>query len=231
MKKAFLAVPWLLVLLNACTPLGETTIEIKNIFGLDEKDLTIKFSRENDTTAATFSGSFTDLPFRELQTDVDIPEFYEGFTPLKLTENLGLQTIMEARSKAGSLEQFPETFVFSAAKLNLTFVDADETPTLTKDYTREGDLTMTFTKDECNVQDDNSIFCEYSTNYSEALINIEVFDADARVLFNDILTGGSNDESNLVSGEFSLTFAGDSFPPSDTEAVLKMRSSDGEILF
>jgi hypothetical protein len=232
MTRRFLATTFLLLLLIACTPLGDTDVEITNLFSLDGQSIqSIKFSQANGTTAATFAGTFANLPIREFDTKAKLPDLYQGLTPLKLAEKLGLQTIMEARSKAGRLEQFPDTFVFSAAKLVLTFTDADKDPTLTKDFTSKGDLTMTFKKEKCEVQQDNSIFCTYTTDYSEALLDLEFLGADARKLFNEILTGGAKDEDNPIRGSFSLTFAGDSFPPSDTEAVLKMRSSDGKILF
>lgn len=222
----------LILLLIACTPLGDTDVEITNLFSLDGQSVqSIKFSQANGTTAATFTGTFADLPIREFDTEAKLPDLYQGLTPLRLVEKLRLETIMEARSKAGRLEQFPDTFIFSAAKLALTFRDADEDPVLTKDFTSQGDLTLTFTKEKCEVLSDNSIFCTYTTDYSEALLDLEFFGTDVRTLFNEILTGGSKDESNFMSGTFSLTFAGDKFPPSDTEAVLKMRSSSGKILF
>jgi hypothetical protein len=229
MTKSFFLIALLLTLLVACTPLGDTDVEIPNLFGLNNLGVTL--SRTSGTTAATFTGTFADLPIREFDTEAKLPDLYQGLTPLRLTEKLGLQTIMEARSKAGSLEQFPDTFIFSAAKLVLTFRDADGDPTLKKDVTSQGDLTLTFTKEKCEVQDDNSIFCTYKTDYSQAFLDLEFLGADTVQLFNNILTGGSKDEDNFVNGTFSLTFAGDKFPPSDTEAVLKMRTSDGKILF
>lgn len=221
-----------IVLLMACTSLGSTDVEITNLFSLDGQSIqSVKFTSANGTAAATFTGTFADLPIREFDTKAKLPNLYQGIPPLRLAEKLGLQTIMEARSKAGRLEQFPETFIFSAAKLVLTFTDADKAPTFTKDFTSQGDLTLTFTKEKCEVLNDNSIFCTYKTDYSQALLNLEFLGTDARKIFNEIMTGGIKEESNLVGGSFSLTFAGDSFPPSDTEAVLKMRSSDGKIFF
>jgi hypothetical protein len=232
MTKLFLAPTLLLLLVVACTPLGDTDVEITNLFSLDGQSLqSVKFSQANGTTAATFTGTFADLPLREFDTEAKLPDLYQGLTPLRLAENLGLQTIMEARSKAGTPEQFPDTFTFSAARLVLTFKDADSDPTLTKDFTSTGSLAMIFIKEKCEVQSDTSVFCTYKTDYSQALLDLEFFGADARGLFNEILTGGSKDEDNLVGGSFSLTFAGDKFPPSDTEAVLKMRTSDGRIFF
>jgi hypothetical protein len=221
-----------LTLLMACTPLGDTDVEISNLFSLDNLELrSIKFSQANNLAAATFTGSFTNLPVREFDTETKLPEFYQGIPPLRLAENLGLQTIMEARSQAGRPEQFPDTFIFSAAQLSTTFRDADNDPTLTKNFTSQGDLTMTFKKESCKLEPDNSTFCTYTTDYSKALLNLEFFGPDAVRLFNQILTGGSKDEDNLVSGTFSLTFAADKFPPSDTEAVLKLRTFDGKIFF
>jgi hypothetical protein len=232
MTKRFFTGMVSLFLLAACTPLGNTDVEITNLFSLDGQRIqSIKFSQANGTTAATFTGTFASLPLREFDTDAKLPDLYQGLTPLRLVEKLGLQTIMEARSKAGKLEQFPDTFTFSTAKLVLTFTDADNDPTLTKDFTSKGDLTLTFKREKCEVQNDNSVFCTYTTDYSEALLDLEFLGADARKLFNEILTGGAKDEDNPISGSFSLTFAGDKFPPSDTEAVLKMRSSSGKILF
>jgi hypothetical protein len=214
--------PFLLItLLIACTPLGDTDVEITNLFSLDNLELrSIRFSQSNGTSSATFTGSFSDLP-----------ELYQGLSPLRLAEKLGLQTIMEARSQAGRPEQFPDTFIFSAAQLSTTFRDADNDPTLTKNFTSTGSLDMVFTKERCEIQNDNSTFCTYKTDYSEALLDLEFFGPDAAQLFNNILTGGAKNEDNFVSGTFSLTFAGDTFPPSDTEAVLNMRSSDGKIFF
>jgi hypothetical protein len=230
MTKLFLAFAFLLVSLVACTPLGSTDIPFT--FSLDGKSVqSVKFSQANGATAATFTGSFANLPIQEFDTQAKLPELYQGIPPLRIAEKLKLETIMEVRSKAGKLEQFPGTFVFSAAKLVLTFTDADKDPTLTKDFTSKGALTMTFKKESCKVETDNSIFCTYKTDYSEALVDLEFFGTDARNLFNNILTGGAKDENNLVSGIFSLTFSGDSFPPSDTEAVLKMRTSEGKLFF
>jgi hypothetical protein len=225
--------PFLFVtLLIACTPLGDTDVEITNLFSLDNLELrSIKFSQANGLAAATFTGSFTNLPVREIDTKTKLPNIYQGLPPLRLAEKLGLQTIMEARSKAGRPEQFPDTFIFSAAQLSTTFRDADNDPVLTKNFTSKGDLTMTFKRESCKLEPDNSTFCTYTTDYSAALLDLEFLGPDAVQLFNDILTGGAKDEDNFVSGTFSLTFAGDKFPPSDTEAVLKMRSSDGKIFF
>lgn len=221
-----------ILLLIACTPLGDTNVEITNLFSLDGKNIqSVKFTSANGTTAATFTGTFANLPIREFDTTVRLPQLYRGIPPLRLAEKFGLETIMEARSKAGRLEQFPEKFIFSAAKLVLTFADADNDPIFTKDFTSKGDLTMTFIKEKCEVLNDNSVFCTYKTDYSQALLDLEFLGTDARKIFNDIMTGGSKDEDNFVSGSFSLTFAGDSFPPSDTEAVLRMRTSDGKLFF
>jgi hypothetical protein len=232
MTKHFFIFALLLTPLVACASVGDTDVEITNLFSLDGQTLqSIKFSQADGTTAATFTGTFAGLPLREFDTEATLPDLYQGLTPLRLAEKLGLETVMEARSQAGSLEQFPNTFIFSAAQLVLTFTDADGDPSLTKNFTSSGDLTLTFTKESCRTETDNSIFCTYTTDYSEALLDLEFFGTDGRTIFNDIMTGGSKDEDNLMSGSFSLTFAGDSFPPSDTEAVLKMRTSDGRIFF
>jgi hypothetical protein len=232
MFKKFFVVGILLSFLVACSSLSDTDVEITNLFSLDGQKLqSVKFTSGNGTSAATFTGTFADLPLGEFDTEVKLPELYQGIPPLRLAEKFGLQTVMEARSKAGRLEQFPETFIFSAARLVLTFRDADEDPVLTKDFTSQGDLTMTFTKEKCEVLNGNSIFCTYKTAYSEALLDLEFLSTDTRKIFNEIMTGGSKDETNFVSGNFSLTFAGDSFPPSDTEAVLTMQTSDGKIFF
>ncbi len=234
MSKRFslLFVLLLVLLLVSCSSLSSTDVEVSNVFSLDGQTIQrVSFVAGNGTGAATFTGTFADLPLREFDTEVKLPPLYRGIPPLRLAEKFGLQTIMEARSKAGRPEQFPDPFIFSAAELVLTFVDADKDPTLTKNFTSKGDLTMTFRKESCRLELDNSVFCVYTTDYSEALLDLEFLGSDAVKLFNTILTGGSKDEDNLVSGSFSLTFAGDGVPPSDTEAVLKMRTSDGKIFF
>ena len=220
----------LLMFLAACTkPSNEVAFD--NPFGLNGQAL--KLSRVGETTSVTWQGGFTDLPINDLDTTTKIPEFYRGFTPGRLLERLGFETIMEATSEAVQPEDFPDTFTFSAPQLQVTIVDGSGAPSVTSDLTSKGTLSVTFSNKQCERRTTET-FCTYRTTSSEAALDLEYGGSDFRTFYNTILTTGES--PNVLSSTFTMTVTGTGgrllgFPPSDTEATLKLRSLDGKLVF
>jgi hypothetical protein len=207
-------------------------VDFDNPFGLSGQSL--KLSRVGETSSVTWQGGFKDLPIvDETGTTTKIPEFYRGFTPGRLLEQLGFETIMEATSKAGQPEDFPDTFTFSAPKLKVTIVDGSGAPSVTSDLTSNGTLELTFSSKDCKRLETET-FCTYKTTASDAVLDLEYGGNDFRKFFNEILTAGAS--PNLLSAIFTMTVTGTGgrllgFPPSDTEARLVLKSLDGKLVF
>jgi hypothetical protein len=220
--------------LVACNLTGASTeVSFPNPFGLDAQSL--KLTRSGETSSVTWTGGFTGLPIvDETGTTTKIPEFYQGITPGRLLERLGFEVEMIATSKAGKPEDFPDTFTFSAPKLLLTIVDGDGVTTVTSDLTSKGTLEVTYSNKDCSKSTDIETICTYKTTQSDAVLDLEYGGEDFRKFFNEILTAGQS--PNLLSATFSLTVTGTGgrllgFPPSDTEARLILKSSDGKLVF
>jgi hypothetical protein len=235
-NKSFLTLILMVALMSslvACNVSGTTSnqVDLDNPFGL--KGQAIKLSRVGETTSVTWQGGFTDLPILDdLDTKTKIPELYRGFTPGRLLERLGFETIMEATSKAGQPQDFPDTFTFSAPKLQLTIKDGSGAPSVSPTLTSKGDLTVTFSNKTCERRAVDT-FCTYSTTFSDAFLDFEYGGPDFTKFYNDIWTAGSS--PNTLSATFTLNVTGTGgllgFPPSDTEATLKLRSLDGKLVF
>jgi hypothetical protein len=216
--------------LVACTS-GNNTVTLSNIFGLNGQIVTLGCTSPcTNLNEITFAGSFTDLPLNDLDTKTKIPEFYQGILPLKILEHLGFETVMTATSKVGKPNDFPNTFTVKTSKLELSIVDGSGSPSLSKDFTSAGTLTTVYTRrpEPCDETPEKTT-CTYSTDFSEPLLNLELKGTDILTFYNDIWTDGES--PNPVSGKFSITFAGDKFPPSDTEVSYTLKSSDGQLEF
>lgn len=220
------------LILASCTT-SSTEVSFPNPFGLSGQSL--RLSRvSSDTSSVTWQGGFKDLPIvDEAGTTTKIPEFYRGFTPLRLLERLGFETEMIAVSKAGQPEDFPDTFTFSAPQLKVTIVDGSGAPSVTSDLSSKGTLELTFSNKKC-TRDTTETLCTYKTTVSDAVLDFEYAGADFRTFFNNILTDGAS--PNLLSATFTMTLRGTGgslfgFPPSDTEARLVLKSRDGKLVF
>jgi hypothetical protein len=235
MKKTWtvLLVTIILLFLTSCNLTGASTeVKFPNPFGLNAQSLTLK--RSGATTSVTWTGGFTGLPIvDETSTTTKIPEFYKGLTPLRLLERLGFEVEMIATSKAGKPADFPDTFTFSAPKLQLMVVDGDGVTSVTSDLTSKGTLEVTYSNKDCSKSTATETVCSYKTTPSAAVLDLEYGGADFRKFYNDILTAGQS--PNLLSATFTLTVTGTGgllgFPPSDTEARLVLKSSDGKLVF
>jgi hypothetical protein len=231
MTKRFFIFTLLLVLLIACSQTSNE-VDLDNPFGLNGQSLTL--SRVGETSSLTWQGGFTALPLvNDIDTETKIPEFYRGFTPGRLLERLGFETIMEATSQAGQPEDFPDTFTFSAPELLVTITDGSGAPSVTSDLTSKGTLSVTFRNKQCERRVTET-FCTYNTTFSEAVLDLEYGGNDFRTFYNQILTAGSS--PNLLSATFTMTVTGTGgrllgFPPSDTRATLKLKSLDGKLIF
>jgi hypothetical protein len=140
---------------------------------------------------------------------------------------------MEATSEAGQPEDFPDTFTFSAPQLQVTIVDGSGAPSVTSDLTSKGTLSVTFSNKQCERLTTET-FCTYRTTSSDAALDLEYGGSDFRTFYNTILTTGES--PNLLSSTFTITVTGTGgrllgFPPSDTEATLRLRSLDGKLVF
>ncbi len=223
----------LLLFLVSCNLTGASSeVAFPNPFGLRGQSL--KLSRVGETSSVTWQGGFKDLPIvDETGTTTKIPEFYRGLTPGRLLERLGFETEMIATSKAGQPEDFPDTFTFSAPKLQVTIVDGSGAPTVTSDLTSKGTLEMTFSNKTCERLETETR-CSYKTTFSDAALDLEYGGSDFRKFYNEILTAGES--PNLLSATFTITVTGTGgrllgFPPSDTEARLVLKSADGKLVF
>jgi hypothetical protein len=217
--------------LVACTS-GSKTVSLPNIFGLDELDVTLKCTSPcSNLNEITFAGSFTGLPLNDLDPNSSkIPEIYQNIAPLKVLESLGFETVMTATSKVGKPNDFPNTFEVKTSKLELSIVNGSGSPSLNKNFTSSGTLTTVYTRRPEPCQETlEKTTCTYETDVSEPLLNLELSGADIATFYNKILTDGAS--PNPVSGSFNITFAGDKFPPSDTEVSYTLESSRGQLEF
>jgi hypothetical protein len=230
MRYAFIGLALLLV---SCDPSAPTAANFPNPFGLAGQSL--KLTRSANTSTVTWQGGFTDLPIvDETGATTKIPELYRGFTPGRLLERLGFETEMVAVSRAGRPGQFPDTFTFSAPNLQITIVDGDGVTSVTSDLTKRGTQEVTFSGKDCSQSTAIETVCAYKTTFSDAFLDLEYGGSDFRKFFNDILTAGES--PNLLSATFTLSVRGTGgtllgFPPSDTEARLVLKSSDGKLVF
>jgi hypothetical protein len=230
--KGLLAVA-LLSFLTACNLTGASTeVSFPNPFGLNQQSLALK--RSGDTTSVTWTGGFTGLPIvDETGTTTKIPEFYSGLTPGRLLERLGFEVEMVATSKTGKAADFPDEFTVSAPKLLVEIVDGDGVTSVRSNLTSKGTLEVTYKDKKC-TETATETTCIYKTTQSDAVLDLEYGGADFRKFFNEILTAGES--PNLLSASFSVTLTGTGgrllgFPPSDTEARLVLKSSDGKLVF
>ncbi len=220
-------------LLVSCNLTGASSeVAFTNPFGLDKQLL--RLSRSGEETSVTWQGSFKELPIvDETSVTLKIPDLYKGLTPGRLLERLGFETEMIATSKAGKPEDFPETFTFSAPQLELKIVDGDGVTSVTSNLTSKGTLEVVYSNKDCSESTVTETSCTYKTTSSDAVLGLEYGGADFKKFFNDILTAGQS--PNLLSATFTMTVKGTGgllgFPPSDTEARLVLKSSDGKLVF
>lgn len=226
----------LLIFLVSCNLTGASSeVAFFNPFGLDKQSLELTRSDSTNTTSVTWTGGFKELPIGdETSTTLKIPELYQGIAPARLLERLGFGLEVVATSKAGTPNDFPDEFTFSAPKLLVTIVDGDGVTKVTSDLTSKGTLEITYKDKDCSRSTPTETVCVYKTTQSDAALDLEYGGAGFRKFFNEILTAGQS--PNLLSATFTLTVKGTGgnlagFPPSDTEATLVLKSSDGKLVF
>jgi hypothetical protein len=211
---------------TACTT-GSNTVELNNIFGLDGYELKLGCNSPcTDPTEIGFSAPFK-FPFNDLDTEAKIPDFYRGLAPLRILENLGLKTTMTATSETGDPSDFPKRFEVDTSKFSLTIVDGSGSPTVSQSFTSDGNLIIVYKLQNCVT--DPITTCTYTTDYSDPLLNLQIDGQTLRTFYNQIWTSGES--PNDVIGNFSITFKGDKFPPSDTQVTYTLESSDGQLVF
>lgn len=135
---------------------------------------------------------------------------------------------MTATSETGKTDNFPNQFEVITSEFNLTVTDGSGSPSLSKNFTSNGDLVIVYNRQSC-IEENNKTTCTYTTNFSEPLLNLELDGTTLRTFYNQIWTSGES--PNPVTGNFSIIFRGDKFPPSDTEVTYTLVSSGGTLEF